>query len=281
MDFEAIGTRWKITPALDHAVQVQVTARIEAFDKTYSRFREDSTIASLTKKPGSVTLPEDSQYLFQLYRTFYELTRGKMTPLVGDQLVAAGYDSEYSFRPKELPKIHEWDEAISYKDFTLTVKNPTVLDFGAIGKGYLVDIIAKLLDEAGAVQYVINAGGDIIQKGRGSQVVYLESPEDPEIAIGEIQIRNKAICGSGTRQRNWGAFHHVIDPSLKKSVDEVQATWVIADTAAVADGIATALFFVSPDVVRKHFSFDYVILEQGNLRTSLSAQQLTLYIGKN
>ena len=40
---------------------------------------------------------------------------------------------------------------------------------------------------------------------------------------------------------------HVLDARTGTPTRGVVATWVVADTAAVADGAATALFFVEPD----------------------------------
>ena len=52
---------------------------------------------------------------------------------------------------------------------------------------------------------------------------------------------------SATTRRAWGdGLHHVIDPLTGLPARGVLATWVLAPTALVADGIATALFF-DPD----------------------------------
>jgi thiamine biosynthesis lipoprotein len=38
----------------------------------------------------------------------------------------------------------------------------------------------------------------------------------------------------------------------------VAATWVLADDAMTADGLATALFFTDPARLAEEFAFDYV-----------------------
>jgi len=39
---------------------------------------------------------------------------------------------------------------------------------------------------------------------------------------------------------------------------DIVATWVLADTTMLADGIATSLFFTDPSVLRTAFEYDFV-----------------------
>lgn len=58
-------------------------------------------------------------------------------------------------------------------------------------------------------------------------------------------------------------MHHIIDPKQLKPAADVIATWVIADTTMLADGLATALFFAAPDELQQQFSFEYALLKEG------------------
>ncbi len=53
-------------------------------------------------------------------------------------------------------------------------------------------------------------------------------------------------------------MHHVLDAQTGVPVPDVVATWVVADDAATADGLATALFFTGPEHLAKVFRFSYV-----------------------
>ena len=56
-----------------------------------------------------------------------------------------------------------WDHAIEHHGTTLVTHGPVALDFGACGKGYLVDLIAERLGVAQSdLRYVIDAGGDLL-----------------------------------------------------------------------------------------------------------------------
>ena len=258
--FEAIGTQWVIetyTP-LTHNLQTAIHARIEIFDKTYSRFRKDSLVTRIARQAGIYTFPANMDRLFGLYEELYRLTHGKVTPLIGGMLEKAGYDAVYSFLPTKQEKLPTWDQAMHRSGILLEIKQPVTIDVGAAGKGYLVDLICQLLDEAGILDYVVDASGDLRHKGTNKNSVGLEHPIEPGKIIGVIDVHNKSLCASATNRRQWGGGqHHIFDPDLMKPTNDIIATWVIAEQALVADGIATALFFTDPNVLRKSFLYDY------------------------
>lgn len=250
--FEAIGTTWVIEADTIDLEKIQ--ARIAEFDKNYSRFRTDSLVWNM-RTPGTYTLPDDAQPMFDLYQKLYYLTDGKMTPLIGEIMEQAGYDKDYSLVEKNPKPAPLWDDAIEYDFPKLIVKQPILLDVGAIGKGYLIDIVGDLIEG----NYVIDAGGDIKVKGI-AQIIGLENPDDTNQVVHTVEIKDKSIAGSAGNRRKWGRFSHIIDPFKIESPKEVKATWVVADTTLLADALATALFFVRPEELKKHFNFEYYII---------------------
>jgi thiamine biosynthesis lipoprotein len=267
--FEALGTHWNIqvfdvlSEALWQELMTQVAARIADFDATYSRFRDDSLVAELARRAGTYTLPDDALPLLEFYKQLYEVSGGKVTPLIGQTMVAAGYDATYSFEPQTLYAPPEWDTVMEREGATLTMKQPALLDFGAAGKGYTVDIVSELLAAAGLREYLIDAGGDILQRSNSSTPAHigLENPYDTSEAIGIAAITNQSICASASNKRAWHGMHHIIDPQQLAPVSETAATWVVADNTMLADGLATALFFVPADTLRNHFAFEYALLD--------------------
>ena len=108
-------------------------------------------------------------------------------------------------------------------------------------------------------KFWIDGGGDIYSYGT-SLKIGLEHPANPEQVIGVVEIKNQSICASSGNRRKWGKYHHIIDPEKLESADEVLATWVIASKAIIADSLATSLFLVSPEKLKKEFEFEYLIL---------------------
>lgn len=259
--FEAIGTQWSIETdvPLSISLQKKIQTRIEMFDATYSRFRADSLVTQAAKNTGIYVFPDDAETLFGFYEKLYVVTNGKVTPLIGGMLEKAGYDATYSFQPRAQQKLPKLTDAMERSGHTLKIHVPVTIDIGAAGKGYLVDSICELLDAEGITSYVVDASGDMCHKGTGENKVGLEHPLDPMKIIGAIDVTNESICASAVNRRQWGnGLHHVFDPDEMAPTNEIIATWVIADSAMVADGIATALFFTDPANIREHFAYEFV-----------------------
>lgn len=220
MTFDAIGTRWQIDifdnlptgkqEALMHAVH----ERIALFDAAYSRFRNDSWIATLAREGGTHRMPADGMPMFSLYEQLYRATDGAFTPFIGRTLEQAGYDATYSLQPGVLTVPPVWHDVMTYDAEHITLKQPALLDFGAAGKGYLIDIVSELLEQHGVQAYCVDAGGDMRHRNpTGVPLrVGLEDPTDVQRVIGATPLANASLCGSAGNRRTWDQYHHIINP---------------------------------------------------------------------
>lgn len=265
--FEAIGAPWEIETPGDLGTDLvsEINILIEAYDVTWSRFRADSLVTRMSETAGAWPLPPEAPALLALYRTLYEATAGAVTPLVARRLESLGYDARYSLTPqRQLAPIPAWDDVMWFDGHTLTTREPVLLDVGAAGKGHLVDLVAGLLRDAGHTEFTVDASGDILHAGPEPIRVALEHPLDPTLAIGVYELGDGALCASAPGRRAWGTgLHHILDGLTGEPATEVAATWAMAPTALVADGLATALFFTDGDTLDETFGFaasgiDYV-----------------------
>ena len=307
INFQATGTTWQIDYEGQQAEDLAqaIKDRLADYEHTYSRFRPDSLLSRMAQSAITDTsdgtlkeyiFPEDSKYLFALYRDMYEATGGLVTPLIGQVISDAGYDADYSLKPKnDIQSAKKWDDVMSFEYPTLTLKESVRLDFGAIGKGYAIDIIGQILNGKGITEYTINAGGDILHHGGIPIRVGLEHPSDAHKVIGIAEIAgNKSICGSAGNRRAWGEFHHIINPDTVISPKHISAVWVVIDgdkvngglrqdgieykeneyskrgeyssTTALADALTTGLFFVEPSILsqRLKVGFEYFMVYADN-----------------
>jgi thiamine biosynthesis lipoprotein len=266
--FPAIGTHWNVDIYEPLANQAEVLGtikrRIATFDKHYSRFRDDSLVADMARTAGKYRLPPDAKPLFDLYCELYELSDGAVTPLIGQTLSDAGYDATYSLQPGTLRHPPAWDEALDYHFPTLVVKQPVLLDVGAAGKGYLVDIVGDVLQHYGVHTFCVDAGGDMLFRTVEAPAldVGLEHPGDARQVIGVAHLRNQSICGSAGNRRTWANFTHIIDPHTLMSPQHIRAVWVVADTTLLADMLTTALFFLPATNLQGRYTFEYALVRQ-------------------
>lgn len=266
--FEAIGTHWvldvysSVSDVHYNELIHEVNQLIEVFDRTYSRFRNDSLIHQIAHSKGVFHVPDEGTEMLRLYEKLFVLTNGAYTPLIGSVMEEAGYDSSYSLTAKTLHKPRSFSDVISFTPTGAAVVGPVLLDFGALGKGYLIDLVAACLAKKDITYYSIDAGGDILYKNKPSDPlrVGLEHPERPDQVIGVATIQNQSIAASAGNRRKWREYHHIINPLTLQPVTNILAVWVIAETAVTADALATALFFSEPETFTRDFNFQYLIV---------------------
>ena len=97
-------------------------------------------------------------------------------------------------------------------------------------------------------------------KGKTPMRIGLEDPEDTKKVVGVGILQNGSICGSAGNRRKWGDFTHIINPKTLMSPTNIVAVWVVADTALLADALATCLFFVPAGKLTDAYKFEYLII---------------------
>ncbi|WP_203581271.1 FAD:protein FMN transferase [Microbacterium hibisci] len=248
--FDAIGTGWGVVTErpLPAPVRDAVTARIEAFDREWSRFRADSAVSALARDGGSIPAPADAVAMLDAFAAVSDATAGAVNPFVGASLEALGYGADYSLRaggPVAAPG--DWRERLGWADGRLTLREPAPVDVGALGKGRLVDLVLEIVAASVTGDVCVDASGDLAVRGR-PQRIGLEHPYDARRAIGVWEVTDAALCASAINRRAWPSatgetLHHVLDARTGQPVRTIAATWAVAPEAMTADAIATALFF--------------------------------------
>ncbi len=266
--FEAIGTTWQIDifEELNQAKRVkllrEISELIELFERSYSRFQSDSLVSQMAKQAGRYNLPADAKPLLDFYKAMNQLSKGIFTPCIGQMLVEAGYDANYSLAQKSPLTSPFPFEKLAYTNDSISLPKPVLLDFGAAGKGYLLDLIVVFLEREKHPYFCLDAGGDIFYQGQKGQKlkVGLENPANLEQVLGILELEQGSLCSSAGNRRKWNNFHHIINPQTKSSPTKVLATWVKTPQAMLADGLATALFLIEPEILESKYHFDYLIV---------------------
>jgi thiamine biosynthesis lipoprotein len=273
IEFDALGTNWWIESPDIPNMQQHIINELDDVTHVWSRFQDDTVVMQMAETAGVYAFNKCDIKLLEWYQQLYEATDGLVTPLIGQTLIDAGYDKNYSLKPLENISVSpKWHDVLSLHDDGLTLLKPSMIDVGAAGKGYAVDRVAALLSG----EYCVDASGDMVVGG--SEVrVGLQDPRDPAKLIGTATIKNESICGSATTQRAWGKWHHIINPKTIEPVSDIIAVWVIAKRAMYADGLATALFFVHPDKLKHLVNFDYcIVYRDGRIQVS-NASKIELF----
>ncbi len=114
-------------------------------------------------------------------------------------------------------------------------------------KGWSVDRAAGILEEAGARNYSINAGGDVRVRGGALpdpvwRIGVLHPLLQDKVAA-VLAVTDTSIATSGTYARG----EHIIDPHTGQPPREVLSVSIVGPDLATVDAYATAAFAMGAD----------------------------------
>lgn len=117
-----------------------------------------------------------------------------------------------------------------------------VVDPSGLVKGWSVDRAARLLEEAGARNYCINAGGDVVVRGgalpASSWRIGIQHPLIQDKVAAVVEADDLAIATSGTYARG----NHIVDPHTGFPPTGVLSVTIVGPDLGTADAYATAAF---------------------------------------
>jgi thiamine biosynthesis lipoprotein len=121
------------------------------------------------------------------------------------------------------------------------------IDPTGLVKGWAVDRAGELLDAAGVSNYAINAGGDVLVRGRprpgAAWRVGIRHPWQRDKSAAVVGVTDAAVATSGDYERG----DHVVDPRTGAPAHGLVSVTVVASGLAVADGYATAALALGSD----------------------------------
>lgn len=283
-------------------IKNEVFAQFAEYHALFSIYDEVNGVNNLKKLNDERSIQADPRLVdFLCYgKEIYQKTNGRTNIAMGAVLSlwheARELGTQYPERAV-LPDEDKLREAAEHCDInslvideatnTVTLADSrTLIDVGAVGKGYAVEMIAKHLEAKGVSGYLINAGGNVRAIGLRSDGtpwrVGVENPDpdsyrNGESFLAELSLEKGALVTSGSYQRyfyvNGKAYHHIISPDTLMPSEGIVSLSVLADNSAEADALSTALFTLSyEEGVKLLEKYECVhvlwLLENGEIRTT-------------
>ena len=266
----AIGTTYSIKLFADDQVNVEkdVDSIIDMFNNSMSTWVKGSLINRINAGEDSVLVGKPFKEVFEQAQEVYRKTDGYFDPTVGNLVNAYGFGA--NGEQEVIPSQKKIDSLKQYVGFYKMSMVPTTvkdsfyiksdqkgmyLEFNAIAKGTLVDYMARLLDEKGVNDYLVEVGGEVVTKGMnlqrdGKWSIGIDDPKqkhDERVYVTVVELSNKAMAGSGNYRKfkkdpkSGQEFVHTVNPITGKAQpSEVLGVNVIANNCTLADGYATA-----------------------------------------
>jgi len=266
-----MGTTWSVRfvapagPPMD-AWQDGVQACLDDVDTQMSTYRPDSALSRYNSAPAGtwLALPDACCMVIARALLLARATGGAYDPTVGPLV------NLWGFGPDALPEHAPSDEAIAAARARVGWWKPQLdeaarrifqpggvyIDLSSIAKGHGVDRVGEWLDQAGALAWLVEVGGEM--KARGSKPdgspwrVGIERPDGSGAYDHVIALSGRAIATSGDYRRRYaqnGALrsHHIDPRSGHPVAHEVASVSILAAQAIDADPLGTAMTLLGPD----------------------------------
>ena len=216
-------------PAPDAAVSAAFD-EIDRWDRILSLYKKESELNALNESAGRGP--------FRASAGLYAATEAalKLAEKTGG-----------AFDPTILPAIRGGEKALPLVGWSKVRLDPAsrtielpkagmALDFGGIGKGWALDLAARLMTEAGATRVFMNFGGQILAIGMpengDSWSVVVPGLSKP------LRVRDESVSTSGDEQRPG----HIVSPFDGRPVRRALNATAVLPSATEADAWSTALY---------------------------------------
>lgn len=162
---------------------------------------------------------------------------------------------------------------ISVDGNTVSLLPGMQIDLGSVTKGYVGDLAAAMLKDAGIESAVLNLGGNVRVMGSNpegsSWRVGVQDPLDESKYFGILSVTDKSVVTSGGYNRyfedNGKTYWHIIDPRTGYPADNgiISAT-IVGEDGLMCDGLSTAAFIMGVndafDYWRSNGGFDMLLM---------------------
>jgi len=236
---------------------------IRRIDDLMNVYSEDSEISRINASAGksAVAVSADTLKVINQSLKFAHLTDGALDITVAPLINLWGFDGGSNRVPSD-DELRETLPLVDYTKILVDEDRSTVMlpkgmriDVSGIAKGYAVDRAIQMLKDSGIRNALVNAGGDIYalgsRSGEKSWRIGIRHPRDNADLLGVLELKDKAVATSGDYENFFEAdgkrYCHIIDTRTGRPVEGIMSVTIVANSAAEADALATAVFPMGAD----------------------------------
>ena len=242
---------------------------LQNMDMSVSPYNKASLISAINE--GTMCRVDD--YIMRMLiasRTIHRESDGAYDPTVMPLVNAWGFGYKSGKMPTraQLDSILQFvgmDKVTLHGDTILKADERLMLDFSSIAKGLACDEIGRMLARNGAVNWLVEIGGEVAASGVNSRgkawTVSVDLPGDETDGVSHesamaLTLDSGAVATSGNyrkwRVENGNKLSHIIDPRTGESrTGTLLSVTVIARDCMTADAWATACMVMGDSTVKR------------------------------
>ena len=222
------------------------------YEHIFSRTLETSELYKVNTQQ-TTAISDELYELIELGLYYSQLSYGAFDITIGS------ISSLWDFKNNTIPQdnlIKERLQDVSYKNIVLEknhlrfLNEQTMIDLGAIAKGYIADQIKDYLLKKNDSSALINIGGNnlcLAQKQKQPYLISVTNTKETKDSILSLNINDLSVVTSGTYQRyietDSKKYHHILDPSTGYSYENgLSAVTIISKSSIQGDALSTVCF---------------------------------------
>ena len=261
----ALGTSYNIYydgNASEEEIQNGIDELFYELNRSLSTYLPQSDITKINRGDTTVVVDHHFKAVFEKATEVWKASGGYFDPTVGALVNAYGFGPENAMSVIEasqkdsLMRLTGWEKVTLTDQNTIIKEYPDIyIDFNALAKGYVVDIIGNFLHKNNSTNYMVEIGGEIVAKGISPKTqqpwkIAINDPrEESQIRfIKTLSLEDQALASSGNYRKyrvdpNTGEHYvHSINPITGSACkSNILCTSVKAPNCMTADAWATAL----------------------------------------
>ena len=275
----AIGKAWDAVTELENHISVNLP------------YSEVSLANAIAGSGQWLEISEQTYELVDFAIRMSDKTSGAMNPALGSLIAMWGIGTDDA----RVPEKAELDAALASAKvenillecredmcFIQITDASTVLNLGAVGKGWAADVAAKVLSSCGIENALLDFGGNIYALGKFPTTfgardfsIGLQDPDQYRgMNFSVVSVHNLSVVTSGSYERFFEGpdghrYSHIIDPSTGWSIEnDIQSVSIIGPSSAVCDAMSTSFFILGPEgaasVLQDGFDGYFAVFLLGN-----------------
>ncbi len=237
-------------------------AEMERLEAMLSEWRPDSAISRVNRAAGVVPVPVPDEIL-DVMEAAGQVSRA--TSGAFDCTWAALADlwkvDHPDFSPPSVAAVAKARRLVDYRAVMVDWPSHTIclrrrgmrIGLGGIAKAYIAERAADLAVKSGVGHVLVDAGGDVVARGRNGDRPWTVGIRDARSAatlLATLELHDETVVTSGDYVHcidlEGRRYHHLLDPRTGVPARASRSATVLAPRGALADALATGLFVLGP-----------------------------------
>jgi thiamine biosynthesis lipoprotein len=235
---------------------------MERLEAILSEWRPDSAVSRVNQSAGKapVRVPVELVEVMEIADQTSRATEGSFDSTWAALSPLWRLDAP-DFCPPDADAVAAARKLVDYRDVALDVQARTLflkrrrmrLGLGGIAKAYIAERAADDAVASGVKHILIDAGGDVVARGRNGErpwTVGIRDPRSTARLLATLALDHEVVATSGDYQHfvdvNGRRYHHLLDPRTGRPASVSRSATVVSSNGALAEALSTALFVLGP-----------------------------------